>query len=38
MRDEIKYLSEMMNFPGVIYDDKEVLQQARNSKKAWKTD
>ena len=23
-RDEIKYLSEMMNFPGVIYDDTEV--------------
>ncbi len=23
-RDEIKYLSEMMNFPGVIYDDAEV--------------
>lgn len=23
-RDEIKYLSEMMNFPGVIYDDEEV--------------
>jgi len=24
-RDEIKYLSEMMNYPGVIYDDSEVL-------------
>jgi len=25
--DEIKYLSEMMNFPGVIYDDSEVLKK-----------
>ena len=23
-KTEIKYLSEMMNFPGVIYDDEEV--------------
>jgi adenine deaminase len=26
-RTEIKYLSEMMNFPGVIYDDPEVLKK-----------
>lgn len=25
--DEIKYLSEMMNFPGVIYDDREVAEK-----------
>jgi adenine deaminase len=25
--DDIKYLSEMMNFPGVIYDDKEVMKK-----------
>jgi adenine deaminase len=25
--DDIKYLSEMMNFPGVIYDDQEVLKK-----------
>jgi adenine deaminase len=24
LRNEIKYLSEMMNFPGVVYDDEEV--------------
>ena len=26
-RDEIKYLSEMMNFPGVLFKDKEVMQK-----------
>lgn len=26
-RREIKYLSEMMNFPGVLYNDKEVMQK-----------
>ncbi len=26
-RDEIKYLSEMMNFPGVLYKDEEVMQK-----------
>lgn len=27
LRDDIKYLSEMMNFPGVIYGNKEVLEK-----------
>ena len=31
--DEIKYLSEMMNFPGVLYDDKEVLAKINVAKK-----
>ena len=26
-RDDIKYLSEMMNFPGVLYEDEEVMQK-----------
>ncbi len=26
-RDEIKYLSEMMNFPGVLHEDKEVMKK-----------
>lgn len=26
-RDEIKYLSEMMNFPGVLYNDEEVMKK-----------
>src|SRR5690349_11460615 len=26
-RDEIRYLSEMMNFPGVLHDDKEVMKK-----------
>jgi len=26
-RDDIKYLSEMMNFPGVLHDDKEVMKK-----------
>jgi adenine deaminase len=32
-RDEFKYLSEMMNFPGVIYDDKEVWDKLNAAKK-----
>ncbi len=32
-RDEVKYLSEMMNFPGVIGEDKEVLQKIDSAKK-----
>jgi adenine deaminase len=35
-REEIKYLSEMMNFPGVIYDDPEVIQKLRIAKDAGK--
>lgn len=31
-RNEIKYLSEMMNFPGVIYRDKEVLKKIKCAK------
>jgi adenine deaminase len=34
--DEIFYLSEMMNFPGVLYDDVEVLQKIAAAKKANK--
>jgi adenine deaminase len=34
--DEIKYLSEMMNFPGVIYGDKEVLAKIDYSLKMGK--
>ena len=33
---EIKYLSEMMNFPGVLYDDTEVLAKIAAAKKAGK--
>ncbi|HTC00433.1 MAG TPA: adenine deaminase [Ferruginibacter sp.] len=32
-KDEIKYLSEMMNFPGVLFGDKEVLQKIAAAKK-----
>jgi adenine deaminase len=32
-RKEIKYLSEMMNFPGVIYNDKEVWKKINIAKK-----
>jgi adenine deaminase len=32
-KDEIKYLSEMMNFPGVLFGDKEVLQKIAVAKK-----
>jgi adenine deaminase len=35
-RKEIKYLSEMMNFPGVIYDDKEVISKLNSAKKLGK--
>jgi adenine deaminase len=35
-RDEIKYLSEMMNFPGVIFEDKEVLSKISIAKKLGK--
>ena len=28
-RDEVKYLSEMMNFPGVLHGDKEVMQKIK---------
>ena len=31
-KDEIKYLSEMMNFPGVIFEDKEVMQKLQLAK------
>jgi adenine deaminase len=32
-KDEIKYLSEMMNFPGVLFGDKEVLKKIASAKK-----
>ncbi|HMG82207.1 MAG TPA: adenine deaminase [Ferruginibacter sp.] len=32
-KDEIKYLSEMMNFPGVLFGDKEVLAKIASAKK-----
>lgn len=35
-RKEIKYLSEMMNFPGVLYDDKEVWAKINAAKKHQK--
>lgn len=35
-RSEIKYLSEMMNFPGVIYDDEEVILKLSLAKKYGK--
>jgi adenine deaminase len=35
-RKEIKYLSEMMNFPGVIYGDIEVVEKMRSAKKLGK--
>jgi len=35
-RDDIKYLSEMMNFPGVLYDDKEVWAKLNAAKKYGK--
>ncbi len=34
--DEIKYLSEMMNFPGVIYDDEEVVKKLDCARKLGK--
>jgi adenine deaminase len=36
MRPEIKYLSEMMNFPGVIYSDKEVLKKIEAARRLGK--
>jgi len=33
LKDEIKYLAEMMNFPGVIYDNKEVCEKLEVAKK-----
>lgn len=35
-RDDIKYLSEMMNFPGVLYDDKEVWAKLNAAKRQGK--
>ncbi|MCJ7449985.1 MAG: adenine deaminase [Bacteroidales bacterium] len=35
-RDEIKYLAEMMNFPGVIYGNKDVLEKIAIAKKFGK--
>ena len=35
-RPEVNYLSEMMNFPGVLYADKEVLQKIEAAKAAGK--
>ncbi len=35
-RDDIKYLTEMMNFPGVLYGDKEVLAKIESAKQAGK--
>ncbi len=35
-RDEIKYLSEMMNFPGVLNKDPEVMQKIASAKKYGK--
>jgi len=30
---EVKYLAEMMNFPGVIYNDREVMRKIEIAKK-----
>lgn len=35
-RDEIKYLSEMMNFPGVLHQDEEVMQKIAAAKRLGK--
>lgn len=35
-RDEIKYLSEMMNFPGVLYNDEEVMKKINYARTAGK--
>lgn len=35
-RDEIRYLSEMMNFPGVLYEDGEVMQKIRTARRLGK--
>ncbi len=34
--EEVKYLSEMMNYPGVIYDNKEVQQKLEHARAAGK--
>jgi len=34
--DEIRYLSEMMNFPGILYNDPEVIAKLEAAKKAGK--
>jgi adenine deaminase len=36
LRDNIYFLSEMMNFPGVIFEDKEVLDKIESAKKYGK--
>ncbi len=35
-RDDIKYLAEMMNYPGVLYQDEEVMQKLQYAKDAGK--
>ncbi|NCI51720.1 adenine deaminase [Sediminibacterium roseum] len=35
-KDEIKYLSEMMNFPGVLFKDEEVMKKIASAHKAGK--
>jgi len=35
-RDEIKYLSEMMNFPGVLHEDEEVMKKIASAHKLLK--
>ena len=35
-RDDIKYLAEMMNYPGVLYQDEEVMQKLQHAKDAGK--
>ena len=35
-RDEIKYLAEMMNYPGVLFKDDEVMQKLQHAKDAGK--
>lgn len=35
-RKEIKYLSEMMNFPGVLYNDEEVMKKIQSARAAGK--
>ena len=35
-RDEINYLSEMMNFPGVLFNDEEVMKKITSAKKYGK--
>jgi len=35
-RDEVRYLSEMMNFPGVLYKDPEVMEKIEAARRAGK--